>query len=168
MDRFVVSTEDPEIAEVARDYGAQVVERPLALATDTATTISVLQHVLSVIAAEAVVLLQPTSPVRDAKLIDNCIARFKKTGADNLGTGYICKLMEYGSYTQRRQELSGFFYDDGNVYVVKAGLIRQGKMFGEKVERVEITREQNIEIDDEYDFWMAEQILLKRKREKKQ
>lgn len=168
LNRFVVSTEDPEIAEISKKYDAEVINRPLEFATDEATTLSVLQHVLLLIEADTIVLLQPTSPIRDAGLIDMCIKRFQETGIDNLATGFICKFMEYGTYTQRRQDLKEFFYDDGNVYVIKAELIKRGKLFGEKVERVEITREQNIEIDDEFDFWLAEQILLKRIKEGKQ
>jgi len=76
--------------------------------------------------------------------------------------------MEYGTYTQRRQDLKGFFYDDGNVYVMKQGLIKSGELIGKKVERVETTREQNIEIDDDFDFWVAEQVLLRRARERRQ
>ncbi|MEA3494002.1 MAG: acylneuraminate cytidylyltransferase family protein, partial [Candidatus Margulisiibacteriota bacterium] len=97
MDRFVVSTEDPEIAKIAREHGAEVVIRPAELATDEATTISALQHVLSQIDAKTVVLLQPTSPVREKGLIDRCIERFNETKVDNLATGFICKFMEYGS-----------------------------------------------------------------------
>lgn len=167
MDRFVVSTEDAEIAAVAKQFGAEVVTRPPELATDTATTLSVLQQVLSIIPAEVVVILQPTSPVRSADLIDRCIARFKASGADNLATGFTCKFMEYGSYTQRRQELSGFFYDDGNVYVVKSELIKQGTLIGQRSERFPNERELNGEIDDDFDFWLAEQILLKRTHEKR-
>ncbi|MFA5147194.1 MAG: acylneuraminate cytidylyltransferase family protein [Candidatus Omnitrophota bacterium] len=162
LDRFVVSTEDKEIAAVSKRYGAEVAERPAGLATDEATTLSVLQHVLSKIDADTVVLLQPTSPVRSNGLIDRCIARFKESGADNLGTGFICKFMEYGTYTARRQDLKGFFYDDGNVYVIKADLIRKGTLFGKKAGHFETSKEENIEIDDDFDFWMAEQILLKR------
>lgn len=161
MDRFVLSTEDSEIARIAREYGAEVIQRPQELATDEATTIAVLQHALSRIDAENVVLLQPTSPIRAPGLIDRCIRRFQETKVDNLGTGFICKFMEYGTYTQRRQDLKGFFYDDGNVYVIKSGLVKAGKRFGKKVERMEISREQNIEIDDNFDFWLAEQVLLK-------
>lgn len=168
IDRFVVSTEDKEIAAIARKYGAEVVDRPRELATDKASTLSVLQHVLTKIKTEALVLLQPTSPIRDKGLIDTCIKRFEKTGVDNLATGFICKFMEYGSYTQRRQDLKGFFYDDGNVYVLKSSLVKNGTLFGKKVERVEISREQNVEIDDEFDFWLVEQLLLKRIREKRQ
>ena len=43
IDRYVVSTEDDEIAAVSREYGAEVIERPPELATDEATTLSVLQ-----------------------------------------------------------------------------------------------------------------------------
>jgi CMP-N-acetylneuraminic acid synthetase len=165
MDRFVVSTEDPEIAAIARQYGAEVMVRPPELATDTATTISVLQHILETVKADTVVILQPTSPVRDPDLIDRCIRKFQASGADNLGTGFICKFMAYGDYTARRQELKGFFYDDGNVYVVKSGLIKQGKLHGKMMETLEIDRESNVEIDDEFDFWLAEQVLLKRIKE---
>ena len=166
LDRFVVSTEDQEIAHISKKYGAEVVDRPMEFATDEATTLSVLQHVLTKIDADIVVLLQPTSPVRGDGLIDACIRKYKEKGVDNLGTGFVCKFMEYGSYTQRRQELKGFFYDDGNVYVVKSDLIKAGKMFGEKVEKFKTPKEQSIEIDDEFEFWMAEKVLLK-KNEKK-
>lgn len=168
LDRFVVSTEDAEIAEISRRHGSEVIDRPLELATDEASTLSVLQHAVSIIKADAVVILQPTSPVRDLGLIDKCIERFRERKADNLATGFICKFMEYGTYTDRRQDLKGFFYDDGNVYVIKRDLINTGKTFGKNVERLEITREENIEIDDEFDFWMVEQVLLKRLKEKKQ
>lgn len=168
LSRFVVSTEDSEIAGISKKYGAEVIDRPLKLATDKAATLSALQHVLSKIEADAVVLLQPTSPIRDKTIIDTCIKKFQDTGADSLATGFICKFMEYGTYTQRRQDLKGFFYDDGNVYVIKSDLIRSGRLVGKKAERVETTREQNLEIDDDFDFWMAEQILLKRSREHRQ
>jgi N-acylneuraminate cytidylyltransferase len=165
LDRFVVSTEDHEIADISRKYGAEVIDRPAELATDEASTVSVLQHALSVLKADTVAILQPTSPIRDNDLIDRCIEKYQDIGADNLATGFICKFMEYGSYTERRQDLKGFFYDDGNVYVIKAELVRRGEAFGKKVERLETTREQNVEIDDEFDFWVAEQILLKRAKE---
>jgi len=161
LDRFVVSTDDPEIAEVSSKYGAEIIRRPEELATDEAGTLSVLQHVLTVIKADTIVLLQPTSPVRSEGLIDACISKFQEKDADNLASGFICKFMEYGTYNQRRQDLAGYFYDDGNVYVLKSSLIQQGKMFGERVTRVITKREENIEIDDEFDFWLAEQVLLK-------
>jgi CMP-N-acetylneuraminic acid synthetase len=164
LDRVIVSTEDEEIAAVSREYGAEVLKRPVELATDEASTLSVLQHVLDNVDAENVVLLQPTSPVRDRDLIDRCIHRFQETDVDNLGTGFVCKFQEYGSYNARRQDLDGFFYDDGNVYVIKSAILKSGTRYGKKVDLFCLSREQNVEIDDDFDFWLAEQILLKRMR----
>ena len=164
LDRYVVSTEDAHIAAVARQHGAEVLPRPPGLATDEATTLSVLQHVLTQIPADVVVILQAPCPVRDAGLIDRCIERFLATGADSLATGFMCKYTEYGSQRRevRRQDLQGFFFDDGNVYVIKADLIRAGDRFGTKIERVILDREQHIDIDESFDLWLAEQVLLKR------
>jgi len=168
IERFVVSTEDAEIAEVARRYGAEVINRPPELATDEATTLSVLNHVLSIINADTVVLLEPTSPIRDEGIIDDCIRRFQETTAGSLATGFTCKFTEYGTTIQRRQDLKGFFYNVGITYVIRADLIKSNKLFGEKVEKILVNREQQIEIDDEFDFWMAEQVLLKRIKKGKQ
>lgn len=164
LTRYIVSTEDRQIADVARSYGADILERPLELASDEASTLSVLQHVLSLVPADTVVLLQATSPIRNPDLIDHCIERFLETGTDSLATGFICKYVEYGKNDLRRQDISGFFYDDGNVYVMRADLVRKGDRYGTKIERMVIDREQNIEIDDEFDFWLAEQVLRKRNR----
>ena len=162
LDRCIVSTEDREIAGIARRYGAEVVPRPLELATDGATTLSVLQDILKRIDTDIVVLLQCTSPVRDDGLIDYCIKRFLETDADSLATGFICKLYKWGTYSSQRQDLKGFFHDDGNVYVVKGELIKKGALWGKKMEKVLIDKDQNFEIDDEFDFWLNEQILKKR------
>lgn len=164
LDRILVSTEDPAIAAAARASGAEVLDRPAALATDEATTLAVLQHALAKVPeARTVVVLQATSPVRDAGLIDLCLERFRASGADSLATGFICKYAEYGKSALRRQEMPGFFYDDGNVYVIKADLVRAGDRYGERIERVLLDREQNIDIDDEFDFWLAEQVLARRR-----
>ncbi|KAF0135215.1 MAG: N-acylneuraminate cytidylyltransferase [Candidatus Saganbacteria bacterium] len=166
LDRFVVSTEDKEIAEFARSCDAEVIDRPPELATDTASGISVIQHALAVINAKVVVILQPNAPIKDEGLIDECIKRFEEKGAESLATGFICMYEEYGTYFENRQKRKGFFYDDGNVLILTAKLVRQGKLIGEKAERMVISREQNVEIDDPFDFWLAEQVLLKRIKER--
>jgi CMP-N-acetylneuraminic acid synthetase len=162
LTRYIVSSEDPEIAAVTRSYGADVLPRPAHLATDDATTLSVLEQVLREIPADIVVLLQCTSPVRNEGLIDRCIERFLQTGADSLATGFMCNLFPWGEYSARRQDLEPFFHDDGNVYVLRAELIRNGELWGEKREHFPTGREENFEIDDEFDLWLNEQILKKR------
>jgi CMP-N-acetylneuraminic acid synthetase len=162
LDRYVVSTEDPEIAAVSRSRGAGVLPRPAHLSTDEATTLSVLQHVLREIPADTLVLLQCTSPVRDEGLIDRCIERFLETGADSLATGYMCSLFPWGEYSARRQDLRPFFHDDGNVYVMRADLVEKGELWGDRRERLMTGREENFEIDDEFDLWLNEEILKRR------
>ncbi|MGA2935088.1 MAG: acylneuraminate cytidylyltransferase family protein [Methanomicrobiales archaeon] len=162
LDHYLVSTEDPEIAGVARGAGAEVLPRPGELATDDTTTLSVLQHVLSHVPASTVVLLQCTSPVRDEGLIDRCIGRFRESGADSLATGFWCSLFAWGSYSARRQDLTPFFHDDGNIYVIRADLIRRGELWGQRMEPFPVSRDQTFEIDDEFDLWLNEKILERR------
>jgi len=162
LDRYVVSTEDKEIAEISREYGADVIERPSELATDEATTLSVLQHAVEKIPCDSIVLLQATSPIRMGGLIDECIREFIDNEYDSLATGFTCKFIEYSKNNLRRQDIEGFFYDDGNIYVTKEDLIERGERYGKKVGRKVISRWENIEIDDEFDFWIAEKILQAR------
>ncbi len=159
IDRYVVSTEDEEIAEISRKCGADVIERAPELATDEATTLSVLKHAIEKIPCDSVVLLQATSPIRRGGLIDECIREFIDNEYDSLATGFTCKYIEYGKNSLRRQDIDGFFYDDGNIYVIKADLIERGERYGEKIGRKVISRWENTEIDDKFDLWLGEQIL---------
>lgn len=175
LDHFVVSTEDDEIEKIARQHGAEVLRRPAELATDEATTLSVWQHALSVIPADTLVNLYPTSPIRDQGLIDRAIERFLEIRPTSLATGFLCKYLPFGATDdgrndihgiRGRQNIEGFFYDDGNVYVVNTQTIYQGQQYGDRLEHFYNLRECSVEIDDEFDFWLAEQILKKRTAER--
>jgi CMP-N-acetylneuraminic acid synthetase len=160
LDRFVVSTEDAEIADVARREGAEVLPRPAELATDSATTKAVLQHVVEALNPDELVVLQPTSPVRVGHLVDRAIERFVASGADTLATGFMSFHYEWTTMDNiPRQQMTGFFYDDGNVYVHKAGYLRKGRYWGDRRERMVIEHHHNHEIDDELDFVIAEAIM---------
>ena len=162
IDRFVVSTEDDEIAEVARLEGAEVLARPPHLAEDLTTTVAVLQHVLEEIPADIVVLLQPTSPVRVDNIIDRAIQRFLDAGVDSLSTGYMVKSVEWGQMDNTpRQKIEGYFYDDGCVIINKAWVHRDGRWFGDSRVPMLVDHHYNFEIDDEVDFWVVESIMLK-------
>lgn len=159
IDKIVVSTDSEQIADVARRAGAEVLMRPSELATDTASTQDVMIHALGFYPADIVVLLQPTSPYRAEGLIDECINEFIANEYDSLATGFICDYKEYGKNTLPRQLIEGFFYDDGNVYVIKAQNILNGDRYGDNIGRKIISRYENAEIDDEFDFWLLEKIL---------
>ena len=161
VDRVVVSTDSSEIAEVARYFGSQVLMRPVELASDEATTISVLAHIAEEVPeAQTFTVLQPTSPLRDKGLIDLCIETYEKSYCSNLATGFWCKYKEFGTHNNmRRQEYKGFFYDDGNVYILPRSLVMEGRWFGDNIFRMEISRHQNYEIDDEVDFVILEALM---------
>ena len=160
LDEFVVSTEDEEIASIARECGAKVLKRPSALASDEATTISVLQHVLDEIPSESLMVLQPTSPIRSTGLLNRCVEAYRQSGGDNLATGFDCKFCEFGSYdNMRRQDMKPFFYDDGNVYLIRHELVRAGRWSGDSITRFYTERAENYEIDDEVDFFIVEKLL---------
>lgn len=161
MTDFYVSTEDKEIAEISKSFGARVIDRPPELATDTAKMDKVVINVINKTNADIIVLLQPTSPVREKGLIDKCIKIFLEKNAEDLATGFVCNLFEYGSYKNNRQDFKGFFHDDGNIFIWKTDLIKNGKRIGDRSERVVISKEQSFEIDDDFDFWLNEQILKK-------
>jgi len=114
-DRYVVSAEDEEIAQIVRGNSVEVLSLHSALATDEATTVSVIQHAIEQIPCDVVVLLQATSPIRRPGLVDECVREFKDKDNDSLATGFICDYIEYGKNQLRRQAIDGFFYDDGNI-----------------------------------------------------
>ena len=164
LDEVIVSTDSRRIATVAEENGVRVIMRPAELATDTASTQDVMVHIISLVPADILVLLQPTSQCRAEGLIDDCIREFQKRDYDSLATGFICDYKEYGKNVLPRQQIEGFFYDDGNVYVIKADNILQGDRYGKKIGRKCISRYENAEIDDMFDFWLLEKILEKQQQ----
>lgn len=160
-DRVLVSTDSEEIGRVAEEWGCEVSDRPAELATDESTTIEVLQHLYNVIpGVESMILLQPTSPLRDTGLIDRCFGIYTKGSYSNLATGYWCKYKEFGSHNNlRRQDYQGFFYDDGNVYVLSKDIIKEGIWCGNNPCKLPIERHMNYEIDDEVDFIILESLM---------
>ena len=172
INRYIVSTEDAEIADVASSYGAEVLNRPPELAGDDVPTVEVLRHATLSVPCDVVVLLQATSPIRRDGLIDECIREFLNNGYDSLATGSLCKCTEYGTNALPRQDVKGFFCDDGNVYCIRADLVRNGDRHGKKIGRKVLSRRENVEIDDEFDFWVAERMLqnantIKKKRSRR-
>lgn len=81
IDRLVLSTEDAEVAQIARNIGYEVIDRPPEFATDTATCEDVLRHVFSIYPADWIVLLQPCSPLRSTEDIDVSIELAQRTGS---------------------------------------------------------------------------------------
>ncbi|MEW6263514.1 MAG: acylneuraminate cytidylyltransferase family protein [Thermodesulfobacteriota bacterium] len=162
LTRFVVSTEDVEIAETARKYGAEVLARPVELAGDTVLSREVIRHALEATGADVSVLLQPTSPVRDDDLIDRAIQTFLEGGFDSLATGFMSPVYPPHGQEHRRQDITEVFVNDGSVVISTRQSIMEGSLFGKKRGVMVTDKEQNVDIDDDFDFWLAEQVLRKR------
>lgn len=165
IDKLIISTDSDEIAAVGVEYGVEILKRPVELATDIASTQDVMVHALQKYPADILVLLQPTSPYRTVGLIDRCIIDFESNGYDSLATGFLCDYKEYGKNTLPRQQIEGFFYDDGNVYVINAKNILEGDRYGKHIGRYYTNRFENAEIDDEFDFWLLGKILEQKDRD---
>ena len=168
-DEIYVSTEDVEIAKVAIQYGASVIKRPDELATDDATTLEVLQHTISVIDCDVIVLLQPTSPVRfipgsDCQvgrnnIIDTCVRRFFAMKPDTLATGYMSAHRAWTNEHAPRQKIEPYFHDDGCVYIFKREVIESGRWIGDKPFQIINEPAYSLEIDTLADFWAVEGIM---------
>jgi N-acylneuraminate cytidylyltransferase len=174
--RTIVSTDDAEIAEIARASGAIVSMRPRELATDEATTASVVKFVLGELAREGhatdgVVLLQPNCPLRPLSLVEDAIAAFRARRVDSVVSvtlshqkrGHVVEGLfrpEYQPGT-RSQDMPPAYFENGVVYVSDAErVMRTGDLFGERVFALETEPLFALgDIDTELDFQVAEHLF---------
>jgi len=160
--RFVVTTEDHEIADVSRSFGAEVLDRPVELAKDDTTTIAVLQHVFeSMPEVSAVLLMQPTNPIRVDNLIDRVIEGYNSNDVDSVATGYMCRFWEWGSREVNlpRQVDPGYFYDDGNLYILSREDVVAGRWCGRKQLPIYTEAKYHFEIDEPIEAVAAEAVF---------
>ena len=186
IDRIVVSTEDEEIASVARSLGAEVpFMRPDSLAQDETPMLPVLVHALERLIAggwtpDAICLLQPTFPFRRATDIDACIDALDAKKADCVisvhrvphefnphwvyleGPGGSLRLSTGESEPiPRRQELPVAFHRSGSVYVSRTRTILEGgSIYGDRVVGYETAAASRCNIDTMEDWAEAEKLVL--------
>lgn len=181
ISRVVVSTDDDEIASVAEAAGAQVIRRPPELAQDTTPTEPALLHVLGTLEQtegyrpDAVSLLQCTSPLRGADLIDQCVRLLFETGCDAVMTVLhvqhwylVGKMDEEGRYwpeydyqkRPRSQDMPEKFRENGAVYVTRLeSMLKYRNRLGGDVRVVPMDPVRSVDIDLEEDFVLAEEVI---------
>ncbi|MEM0467005.1 MAG: acylneuraminate cytidylyltransferase family protein [Candidatus Thermoplasmatota archaeon] len=160
LDYFVVSTDDPEIARVAREYNAPVLERPKELAESLVPLTPVYRHALETIPAENLVILRPTSPIRINNIIDKAIDYYEQEKGDSLMTGFMNKEYEWFTHPDTpSQQLKGWFQGDGCVEIHHKKVILSGKSWGDKPLRYIIPEIYNHEIDTEVELIMVEALM---------
>ena len=183
IDRVVVSTDDPKIAEIAQEFGAEVpFLRPAELATDTAKAID--NYIYTVdrlsrednIAIDAFIVLLPTSPLRKSQDINCAVDMFLERNADSVISytpethpiswhKYLntdCAFEDiFKDSLANRQELRVSYYPNGAIYVFRSAMIREGRYYTDKSYAYVMPRNRSVDIDSVEDFEYAEYLLSK-------
>jgi len=188
VDRVIVSTDDEEIAEVARTWGADVpFLRPAELAGDTTPDLPVFQHVINWLDANAdcrpeiVVQLRPTSPLRPPDCVDMAIEALR--GDETLDSvrgvtlasqnpykmwrlerdGTMMPLLAADApeaYNRPRQQLRHTYWQTGHIDAIRTKVIReQASMSGARIRALVVDRAYSCDIDTEADWQRTEWLL---------
>jgi N-acylneuraminate cytidylyltransferase/CMP-N,N'-diacetyllegionaminic acid synthase len=184
LDRIVVSTDDEKIAEIAKKYGAEVpFIRPAELATDTAATTDVILHALDFFERKRqyynyFALLEPTSPLRDTKDVDNAIQILLSTPEAESIVG-VCEvtathpsfLVRLDNYflrpflnktfeIKRRQDIEKLYFFEGSLYIASVESFKTRKnYYHEKALGYIVPKWKSYEVDDLSDFIIIEALM---------
>jgi len=189
LTRIILSTDDEEIAEVGRQAGVEVpFMRPTQLASDEAPTLPVVQHLISELVAreeympDAVVVLQPTSPLRRADHIDEALSILESQDCDSVVSivdvphqfhpvsvmkiedGYLVPFLPgEGVNVLRRQDKSEVVARNGAaIYATKSSVIMRDSLFGDSCCPLRMLPEDSVDIDSMSDMLIAEALIRNR------
>lgn len=176
-----VSTDDPEIADTARAFGAEVLERPAEFAGDKTPMIDVINHALDCLDQPAgrnqhLLLLQPTAPARRAQDIDAAVAQIRASGSDSLISVYCDedshparmytieagRLVKYEDEPagSLRQDLPKVYHRNGAIYMSRIDFIRTaGRLWSDSPEAFIMPKTRSLNIDDEQDLLVADLLM---------
>lgn len=185
--RIIVTTDDEETAQISKNHGAETpFIRPEELARDETATLPVLQHTINYLKnkeayyPETIALLQPTSPLRQAKHIDEAFDLFFKNKVDSIvslceaeyppywmkridNDGRVLPFLKYKQQYTRRQDLPKIYRLNGAIYITKVDIImKSNKLLGNNTKAYIMKKEDSIDIDTYLDFKLA-QLILKEK-----
>jgi CMP-N,N'-diacetyllegionaminic acid synthase len=184
LSRIIVSTDGEEIAEVAREWGAEVpFIRPAEFARDDSSSISAVLHAIHWMEEneeffpDYVMLLQPTSPFRTAEDIQQCIelARNRRAVAvvsvcEAVHHPYDCKrilgdetladLISTDIVYLRRQDLPPVYALNGAIYLCqRMSLLSNQTFFSEGTIAYVMPKERSLDVDTMWDWHLAELIM---------
>jgi CMP-N,N'-diacetyllegionaminic acid synthase len=183
LDEIILSTDSDDIIKVVENYKIKTIKRPPELASDTAKTVDVVNHVMENIDKEYdfIVLLQPTSPLRTSNHIDEAIEQLIKLNADAIisvtevdHSPLWCNILPESLSMEnfisenikhkRSQDLPKFYRLNGAIYICKTKkFIEEDTFFlQENVYAYIMDKKSSIDIDEELNFKLAE-IILKEK-----
>lgn len=185
IDRVIVSTDDPEIAKIASVNGAEIpFMRPKELALDNAPKLPVLEHAIHFLESklayfpDIIVDLDPTSPLRTEKDIENCIRMVEEEGVDNVFSVTEARRNPYFNMVEiinnkvqlvkkptrplsGRQEAPRVYDMNASIYVWKRDALMNNVSIFLEHTKVYIMPKWAMDIDNETDFEFVEFILKK-------
>ena len=186
IDKCIVSTDDDKISNIVKKFGGEIpFKRPAHLATDESTTFDVLEHGINFFKNQSVefdylVLLEPTSPLRDSNDIDEAIMILheKRNIADSIvgvskveathpafdvsinKAGLIRPYMGESFKVFRRQEIEELFFFEGSIYVSDIEvLLKEKGFYHDRTLPFVVPRWKSLEIDEIIDLLTAETVL---------
>ena len=180
VDKVIVSSEDDEILDIAKNFKADILRRPNYLASDTSTTFDVIKHVIDNSEEfDYIVLLQPTSPLRNEKHIDMAINLLEEKSADavisvsetdhnplwsNTLDDSLCmkNFMKDEVLNKRSQDLAKYYRLNGGIFICEISKLLMQKSFflKENIYAYKMNRQSSIDVDDEVDFKIAETFMM--------
>lgn len=179
-DVVIVTTEDEEIAEAARKYGAYIIKRPAELAGDFVPAEPAIQHALITYESlnhckiDIVVYLQTTDVFRQPQIIKECVQRLiAHPELDSVFSAYLTHKnfwrktkegyirltpdLSHGPPRQLREPI--YREDTGIACATRAHFVREGRRIGDKIDIVPTDDfATSIDIHDAFSFWLAEKI----------
>jgi CMP-N,N'-diacetyllegionaminic acid synthase len=184
LDRVILSTDDPTIASVGKEWGLDVpFVRPTELASDKASSLSVMAHALKWAQNEgtqvdAIVLLQPTSPLRVARHIDEAVALLLDSDADTVVSvmevphrfhpqslmrieeDRLHPLIEGSEFVLRRQDLPTLYARNGPaILVIRPSQIATGNFYSGHTVPYVMSTVDSLDIDTPEDLEVAEAVM---------
>jgi CMP-N,N'-diacetyllegionaminic acid synthase len=191
LDRIVVSTDCPQIADLARKYGLEVIIRPAELAGPEASVQDVMLHAMQTseadgsTQADALAVLYGNVPVRGSGVIDHALKHLEETGCDSVRSfcpvgkwhpAWMSKLqgdkvepLQTGSI-HRRQDLVPLYLHDGAIVAVSRASMLRGlefpddphAFFGVDRRAIQTGMGETVEVDHLRDLYWAEAVLRER------
>jgi CMP-N,N'-diacetyllegionaminic acid synthase len=179
IDEIALSSDSKNILSIAKEYEIMTIKRPDTLASDTAGSYEVVEHVIKQLKSyDFIVLLQPTSPLRTAQHIDEAIELLKTKNADAvisvsesehspLWSNKIDESLSMENFideeisTKRSQDLPTYYRLNGAIYICNTQQLLKEKefLFKENIFAYMMEQKHSVDIDTLIDFKLAEFLL---------
>jgi CMP-N,N'-diacetyllegionaminic acid synthase len=181
VNKVIVSSDNDEILEIAKNSGVEALRRPESLATDSALIMPVISHAISTLEEQLediqyIVLMQPSSPLRTVNHLDEAFVKLISSSATSLisvtkptqsllksfriDDGYLKGLVSDSYPFMRRQDLPDTYLANGAIYIVDLNEFKKHTvLLTNQCVPFEMDQESSLDIDSFEDLKAAEALL---------